>query len=108
MKLPSSVGQKKSKTIEQLLHDLNIGLNFQYESKFDRDDEKNRHFNVDSQPVPTDETCTHFNELRSDMVLLYELKVALQNCEFELQSLQHQYNILAPGKVICNHIHKIF
>ena len=33
------------------------------------------------------------------MVLLYELKAALANCEFELQSLRHQYEALNPGKV---------
>ena len=74
MKLPASVGQKKSKAIEQLLQELNIDL----------------------RPMPTDEICTHFNELRSDMVLLYELKMALANCEFELQTLKHQYQALFP------------
>lgn len=50
-------------------------------------------------PMPTEEICTHFNELRSDMVLLYELKTALATCEFELQTLRHQYEALNPGKV---------
>ena len=35
---------------------------------------------------------------RSDMVLLYELKNALTASEFELSSLQHQYEALVPGK----------
>ncbi|KAK6642656.1 hypothetical protein RUM43_004158 [Polyplax serrata] len=78
MKLPVSVGQKKSKAIESLLHELGLELN----------------------PMPTEETCQHFNELRSDMVLLYELKAALANCEFELQSLRHQYEALNPGKTL--------
>jgi DNA methyltransferase 1-associated protein 1 len=76
MKLPGSVGQKKAKAIEQLLLELNIDL----------------------RPMPTEEICQHFNELRSDMVLLYELKMALANCEFELQTLKHQYEALQPGK----------
>lgn len=76
MKLPASVGQKKTKAIEQLLQELAIDVN----------------------PVPTEEISTHFNELRSDMVLLYELKLALANCEFELQTLRHQYEAVAPGK----------
>jgi len=76
MKLPSSVGQKKTKAIEQLLQELGIDIN----------------------PIPTEEISTHFNELRSDMVLLYELKLALANCEFELQALRHQFEALAPGK----------
>ena len=32
------------------------------------------------------------------MVLLYELKNALTNAEFELSSLKHQYEALVPGK----------
>nr|CAD7431741.1 unnamed protein product [Timema monikensis] len=78
MKLPASVGQKKTKAIEQLLHELNIELN----------------------PMPTEEICHNFNELRSDMVLLYELKMALATCEFELQTLRHQYEALNPGKTL--------
>lgn len=69
MKLPASVGTKKSKAIEQLLIELNVDL----------------------KPMPTEEICQHFNELRSDMVLLYELKMALASSEFELQTLKHQY-----------------
>ncbi len=33
------------------------------------------------------------------MVLLYELKLAHANCEFELQTLRHRYDALAPGKL---------
>ncbi|GAB6020248.1 DNA methyltransferase 1-associated protein 1 [Chamberlinius hualienensis] len=76
MKIPASVGQKKIKAVEQLLTELGIDLN----------------------PMPTDEICTHFNELRSDMVLLYELKLALANCEFELQTLRHQVEALHTGQ----------
>lgn len=50
-------------------------------------------------PTPTEEICLNFNELRSDMVLHMELKAALATCEFELQSLRHQYEALNPGKV---------
>lgn len=70
LKLPSAVGQKKAKAIEQLLNELNVDL----------------------RPVPTEEICQHFNELRSEMVLLYELKLALGNCEFELQTLELNSN----------------
>ena len=72
MKLPGSVGQKKSKAIEQLLQELAIDL----------------------RPVPTEEICEHFNNLRSDMVLLYDFKLALSNCEYELETLKHQYETL--------------
>ena len=44
MKLPSSVGQKKTKAIEHLLDELGIPI----------------------QPMPTDEICQLYNDLRSD------------------------------------------
>ncbi|XP_018328681.1 DNA methyltransferase 1-associated protein 1 isoform X2 [Agrilus planipennis] len=78
MKLPANIGQKKSKGIEQMLQEMNLELN----------------------PTPTEEMCQHFNELRSDMVLLMELKTALGTCEFELQSLRHQFEALNPGKTL--------
>ncbi|XP_059840132.1 DNA methyltransferase 1-associated protein 1 isoform X3 [Hypanus sabinus] len=73
MKLPSSVGQKKIKAIEQMLTELGVDLN----------------------PMPTEEIVHMFNELRSDLVLLYELKQAYANCEYELQMLRHRYEALA-------------
>ncbi len=47
--------------------------------------------------VPTEEMCSQFNDLRSDMVLLYELKNALNNCEHELQTLKATYEAMCPG-----------
>jgi len=76
MKLPSSVGLKKTKAIETMVAELGL----------------------EPQPIPTDDVCTEFNELRSEMVLLYELKNALATCEFDLTSLKHQYEALKPGK----------
>ena len=76
MKLPPSVGQKKTKAIEQMLQQIGVDL----------------------QPMPTEEITTQFNELRSDMVLLYELKNALSSCQLELQSLKAQFETLCPGK----------
>jgi len=78
MKLPANIGQKKMKAIEQLLQELGIELN----------------------PMPTEDICHHFNELRSDLVLLYELKSALSTCEFELQTLRHRYEAISPGKTL--------
>ncbi|KAJ8971808.1 hypothetical protein NQ317_004838 [Molorchus minor] len=78
MKLPANVGQKKSKGIEQILQEMGLDLN----------------------PIPTEEICQHFNELRSDIVLLMELKTALGSCEYELQSLRHQYEAVNPGKTL--------
>ncbi|XP_052236225.1 DNA methyltransferase 1-associated protein 1-like isoform X2 [Dreissena polymorpha] len=76
MKLPATIGQKKTKAIEQVLEEMGIEYN----------------------PMPTDEITGHFNELRQDIVLLYELKLALATCDYELETLKHQYEVLNPGK----------
>ena len=52
MKMPASVGNKKSKAVEQLLDELS----------------------VDVTPMPTEDICHNFNELRSQLLLLYELR----------------------------------
>ncbi|KAG4077283.1 hypothetical protein HA402_009912 [Bradysia odoriphaga] len=78
MKLPANVGQKKTKALEQALIE----------------------FKVDPAPPPTDEICNVFNELRSDMVLLCELRTALADCKFELESLKHQFEAVCPGKTL--------
>ncbi|KAK9497631.1 hypothetical protein O3M35_004322 [Rhynocoris fuscipes] len=78
MKLPANLGQKKVKAIEQLLSELNIEPN----------------------PTPTEEICKHFNDLRNDLLLLHELRVAMSSCEFELQTLRHQYEASNPGKTL--------
>ena len=75
MKLPSSVGQKKTKAIESMLLELGIEVN----------------------PMPTEEIGDHFNDLRSEMVLHYDLKSALQNSEFEVQTLMHRKQALDGG-----------
>lgn len=58
---------------------------------------------LDPAPPPTDEICNVFNELRSDMVLLCELRTALADCKFELESLKHQFEAVCPGKVSTLH-----
>ncbi|XP_066584422.1 DNA methyltransferase 1-associated protein 1 isoform X2 [Prorops nasuta] len=78
IKLPNNLGQKKMKGIEQMLNELNLELN----------------------PSPTEQICQQFNELRSDIVLHYELKSALSTCDYELQALRHQFEALAPGKTL--------
>lgn len=50
-------------------------------------------------PIPTDDVVTNYNELRQDVVLLYELKLALANCEYELQTLKLRLETLAPDRV---------
>ncbi|XP_064197785.1 DNA methyltransferase 1-associated protein 1-like [Anguilla rostrata] len=72
MKLPSSVGQKKIKAIEQMLTELE----------------------VDVSPIPTEEVVQMYNDLRSDLVLLYQLKQALGSCQYEEQTLRHRHDAL--------------
>lgn len=78
MKLPANVGQKKAKALEQALAE----------------------FKLDPAPPPTEEICNAFNEVRSDLVLLSELRQALATCTFELESLKHQYETACPGKTL--------
>ena len=78
MKLPPSIGQKKTKVIDQLIEELNI----------------------DSRPIATEAVCEQFNELRSDIVLLYELHQALNNCEFDMQSFRLRYEPIIQSKNI--------
>nr|CAB3238349.1 DNA methyltransferase 1-associated protein 1-like [Phallusia mammillata] len=75
MKLPISVGQKKTKSLEQLLTELKI----------------------DMHPMPTENVVQLFNRLRSDMVYLYDLKVAYASYEMELQTLRYKWDAIAPG-----------
>ncbi|XP_039258295.1 DNA methyltransferase 1-associated protein 1-like [Styela clava] len=77
MKLPTSFSLKKIKAIEQLITD----------------------FNIDPHPMPTPTVAQLFNEVRSDYVLLYDLKMAHVNCEMELQTLRYKWDVLAPGRI---------
>jgi len=56
-------------------------------------------FAAELNPMPTKEMVTQYNELRQDIVLLYELKLALANCQYELQTLRHRYETLATDRV---------
>lgn len=109
MKLPSSVGQKKIKALEQMLLELGVG---EYGG---RGKGRGRVVPVASlpalpcafhpppaelSPTPTEELVHMFNELRSDLVLLYELKQACANCEYELQMLRHRHEALARAGVL--------
>jgi len=76
IKLPSTVGQKKAKAIEQVLEELGLEFN----------------------PMPTEEITASFNALRQDIVLLYELKLAMSTCEYEMQTLKHRYDTLTSNK----------
>jgi len=78
MKLPTNIGQRKVKMLEQCLQE----------------------FKVDLSPPPTEEICNMFNDLRSDMLLLCELRQAFSTCVYELESLKHQYEAANPGKTL--------
>ena len=54
---------------------------------------------IEANPIPTEQTVASFNELRTDIVLMYELKQATLSCEFELQTLRHRFESVAPGQV---------
>lgn len=66
MKLPANFGQKRTKALEQILAE----------------------FKVDPNPPATEEICTAFNDLRSDMILLHEIRSALSASEFEIETLK--------------------
>ena len=54
---------------------------------------------IETNPMAIEEVCQHFNDLRSDLVLMYDLRTILLNYVFELQTLKHQYENLMPDKV---------
>lgn len=74
LKLPTSLGSKKMKALEQMIQELGL----------------------DQFPMPTEGVCQSFNELRGDLLLLYELKINLANTDFEIQAIKNQ--LAAVGK----------
>ncbi|RUS89692.1 hypothetical protein EGW08_002510 [Elysia chlorotica] len=76
MKLPATIGQKKTKAIEQVLEELGLEFN----------------------PMPTEEIVSSFNSLRQDIVLLYELKLAMATCQYEMQTLKHRHDQLVANR----------
>ena len=77
IKLPASIGQKKLKAVEHLLTELSI----------------------DHNPMCVEEVCNSFNDIRSGMVIMYELRQMLLNYVFELQTLKHHYESMKPNQV---------
>lgn len=49
--------------------------------------------------MAVEEVCQLFNDLRSDLVLMYDLRTILLNYVFELQTLKHQCESVMPDKV---------
>lgn len=74
LKLPTSLGTKKMKSLENMIQELGL----------------------DQFPMPTENICQNFNELRGDLLLLYEIKVNLANTEFEIRSIKEQLAAVKP------------
>ncbi|EPB69599.1 Myb-like DNA-binding domain protein [Ancylostoma ceylanicum] len=68
MKLPTNIGQKKLKNIEVVLSKCKLDMN----------------------PMGTEAIVAAYNEFRSQIVLLQELKSTLQTAEFELETLRNR------------------
>uniref|UniRef100_A0A1I7UT01 DNA methyltransferase 1-associated protein 1 n=1 Tax=Caenorhabditis tropicalis TaxID=1561998 RepID=A0A1I7UT01_9PELO len=66
MKLPTNIGQKKLKNIEVVLEKCKMEMN----------------------PVASESIMRTYNDFRSQIMLLQELKSAMQTAEFELESLR--------------------
>lgn len=54
---------------------------------------------LDQFPMPTESICQTFNELRSDLLLLYEIKINSSNTEFEIASIKNQLAAIKPDLV---------
>ncbi|KJH46624.1 Myb-like DNA-binding domain protein [Dictyocaulus viviparus] len=74
MKLPTNIGQKKLKNIELVLKKCKLELN----------------------PMGSEAIVAAYNEFRSQVVLLQELKSTLQTAEFELETLRNR--LIEEGK----------
>ncbi|CAH8620758.1 unnamed protein product [Heterobilharzia americana] len=76
MKLPNNLGQKKTRIIENFLG----------------------HLQIDPNPPATAEIVEAYNSLRSKILLLFDLRLALLNCDFELQSARLRLEAFAPNQ----------
>ncbi len=57
--------------------------------------------------MPTEEIVTDFNDLRTELLWLSELRAATGAAELELQTLRHRFRALNPeGALVCTtHFH---
>lgn len=76
MKLPSSLGQRKIRIIENFLS----------------------HYQMDPSPPATTQIVEAYNKLRSNILLLYELRAAMLQCDYELQAARSRMELFAPDK----------
>ena len=84
--LPASIPNKKAVVIDQVLKQCQLGIsNILYDS-FDIISS----FVSERNPMACEEVVEEFNDLRSDIVLLFDLKNALNSAEYELQTSLHR------------------
>nr|VZI26928.1 unnamed protein product [Spirometra erinaceieuropaei] len=76
MKLPSCLGQRKIRIIENFLS----------------------HYQMDPSPPATAQIVEAYNKLRSNILLLYELRAAMLQCDYELQAARSRMELFAPDK----------
>ncbi|RDD41481.1 DNA methyltransferase 1-associated protein 1 [Trichoplax sp. H2] len=78
MKLPLSIGQKKTKAVEQFLSE----------------------YDLPPAPMPTEEICQAFNDLREKILLLLNLRQLADNCEYEAQTLKHKLEAINRSREV--------
>ncbi|CAL8096927.1 unnamed protein product [Calicophoron daubneyi] len=76
MKLPGSLGQRKIRIIENFL----------------------AHLQIDPTPPATAEIVEAYNNLRTKILLLYDLRMAQLHCDFELQAARLRLEAFAPDQ----------
>uniref|UniRef100_A0A5K3FLS5 DNA methyltransferase 1-associated protein 1 n=1 Tax=Mesocestoides corti TaxID=53468 RepID=A0A5K3FLS5_MESCO len=76
MKLPSSLGQKRIRVIENFLS----------------------HYQLDPSPPATGEIVDAYNRLRGNILLLYDLRGAMLQCDYELQAARARMELFAADK----------
>ena len=93
-----TLGQKKAKMIEQLLEEIGVGKTMELTFKQAYVILSVCLCGVGPRPMPTEQICVQFNDLRNDILLVLDLKAARDACEFELQALKHRYESLPSAR----------
>ena len=75
MKMPVTIGQKKAKLIEQLLEEMSVGMHIcPVDVTFHLFVSSLSLYLVDLHPMPTENICVQFNDLRFIVDLVYACK----------------------------------
>ena len=105
MILPISTSRKKEAAISTALKEQFVDLIRSTVEDVSKNSKKT--FNVDPQPIATENVTGAFNTLRSDIVKLRDCEIAIQHCDIELQALLNQYAELFPDKPLPKGVDKI-